>query len=486
MLAHVALLQQLSLPRLQRFLFFRIAVAVLVGDREFIVPVIEILQRGVKLHLLRQRLVALVRDRNRLRGLLRLLPRFFDLRIFRTHAIFADAVDADVDRVGGIKPAAPEPVQVGAGSVFHGAEKVGRSRALELPAQGVLLEGEIEQFAPEDGLAQDVERRGRLVVGIRRELQQGLGIGHDGHLVLAAHVVDDLARLAIPGREMLFPRLLGQVLQEGIEAFVHPRPLALVRVDDHGEVIVSHFVDDHADQVIFRRLRIREFTRLLVLHGTPAIERNHRILHAAHGAIDGNRVRIRIVETVLVVLLDRVHDGARAVLLPQRVALIRIVRHGHHALAAAVEPLRIPDELAARRPRHVAHIGRLEVPGFHPRRAALFRRQRFGGRDHQQRRIAVFRPRQALALHRAQHAGRILQLARGGHHMVARHRQIQLVVAKFQREFAGAEELLVLPANGVVIRGHARKPLCDLENRVLVVFKIFIAGALDQHLLVID
>ena len=70
--------------------------------------------------------------------------------------------------------------------------------------------------------------------------------------------------------------------------------------------------------------------------------------------------------------------------------------------------------------------------------------------------------------------------------MVARHRQIQFVVAEFQREFAGAEELLVLPANGVVIRGHARKPLRDLENRVLVIFKIFIAGALDQHLLVID
>jgi hypothetical protein len=70
---------------------------------------------------------------------------------------------------------------------------------------------------------------------------------------------------------------------------------------------------------------------------------------------------------------------------------------------------------------------------------------------------------------------RILQLAGGGHDVVGRDRELDVVVAEFQREFAGAQELLVLPAVGVVVGRHAREPLGDLEQVVLVFVELLVA-----------
>lgn len=44
--------------------------------------------------------------------MLGLFPGLFNFRVFGADAIFADAVDADVDRIGGVEPAAPEPVEI--------------------------------------------------------------------------------------------------------------------------------------------------------------------------------------------------------------------------------------------------------------------------------------------------------------------------------------------------------------------------------------
>ena len=54
--------------------------------------------------------------------------------------------------------------------------------------------------------------------------------------------------LAAAGGIVVLPLLLGDELQEAVDAFVDPRPLTLVRVDDHGEVEMAHLVDHHADQ----------------------------------------------------------------------------------------------------------------------------------------------------------------------------------------------------------------------------------------------
>ncbi len=66
--------------------------------------------------------------------------------------------------------------------------------------------------------------------------------------------------------------------------------------------------------------------------------------------------------------------------------------------------------------------------------------------------------------------------------MVGRDRQRDVVVAEFQREFAVAEVLLVLPAVDVVIGRHAREPLGDFEQVVLVLFvEALVAHAAAQH-----
>ena len=46
-------------------------------------------------------------------------------------------------------------------------------------------------------------------------------------------------RLAAARGKSFVPLLLGQELEEGVQALVHPGPLALVGVDDHREVVVA-------------------------------------------------------------------------------------------------------------------------------------------------------------------------------------------------------------------------------------------------------
>ena len=66
------------------------------------------------------------------------LQFLFHVRILRVHLEKPHVFDGDIDVVGRVKPAAPEPVEIRAGSVFHRAEKIGGHRALEFPALRVL------------------------------------------------------------------------------------------------------------------------------------------------------------------------------------------------------------------------------------------------------------------------------------------------------------------------------------------------------------
>ena len=74
---------------------------------------------------------AIARDdhRRRLVGLRLTQTRIVDVRVFRIEAELPCSIDADVDVIRGVEPAAPEPVEIDAGCLFHRAEEVRRGEA---------------------------------------------------------------------------------------------------------------------------------------------------------------------------------------------------------------------------------------------------------------------------------------------------------------------------------------------------------------------
>ena len=68
--------------------------------------------------------------------------------------------------------------------------------------------------------------------------------------------------------------LRSEVLEKGIDPFVHPSPLAFVGVDDHGKEVMTDFVDDNADEAVF----------------------GARVFHAADRAVDRDGDRVRVGE----------------------------------------------------------------------------------------------------------------------------------------------------------------------------------------------
>ena len=93
---------------------------------------------------------------------------------------------------------------------------------------------------------------------------------------------------------------------------------------------------------------------------------------------------------------------------------------------------------------------------------------------------------EALTLDLGEDLFRILEGTCRGHDVVVRDRQGYLVVAEFQRELPGAEELFVNPAGVVRVGGHARKPLCDGVDAIAVFFEVLVARAGHDALRVID
>ena len=182
--------------------------------------------------------------------------------------------------IDAVEPSAPEPIQVDAARVFHRSKEVGRGRTFEHPALGVGLEGVIEGLPAEDVFTQDIERHRGLAVGIGAEVGDGLGVGHHRYAFFSAHGFGHPAVVAarLP---VVFPFGLSEGFHEGVEAFVHPSPLALIAVYDHWEVIVTDFVDDDADERILRAFGIGA-----VLFGARAVEADHRVFHTADGAVD--------------------------------------------------------------------------------------------------------------------------------------------------------------------------------------------------------
>ena len=134
--------------------------------------------------------------------------------------------------------------------------------------------------------------RGGLAVGVGTQVGDGLGVGHGGNPLLAAHVFDE--RAVFPARlAIVFPLGLGERFHECIQAFVHPGPLALVAVHDHREVIVTDLVDDHADEGILRAFGVGA-----VRLGSGPVEANHRVFHTADGAVNRPSDWVGVIEGV--------------------------------------------------------------------------------------------------------------------------------------------------------------------------------------------
>ena len=72
----------------------------------------------------------------------------------------------------------------------------------------------------------------------------------------------------------MIPLLLCQVLYKRVQTFVHPRPLALVRVNNHWEEVVTYLVDNYTYHSVFRALAVRAIS-----FWTTAVETNLRVLH---------------------------------------------------------------------------------------------------------------------------------------------------------------------------------------------------------------
>ena len=386
--------------------------------------------------------------------------------------------------VDAVEPAAPEPVEVDAAGVLHRAEEVGRGGALEHPAAGVGLEGVVEGFPAEDVLAEDGEGGGRLAVGVGSEVDDGLRVRHRGDAVLAAHVVDQAAAVA-PRLPLVLPLGFGERFEEGVQALVHPGPLTFVAIDDHREVIVSDLMDDHADERVLGAFRVGA-----VRFRPRTVEADHRILHAADGAVDGPGHRVGVVEGVPGVDLDRVGDGVGGILIPERHAFLGVEGHRHHRLAVhlgAGDGHGVPDELAGRGEGEVADVAGLEAPGLLAFRAALFGGFRFFGRDHEDGAFGLLAGLgETLALDGREYFLGILEQACGGDDVVIGHGEGDLVVAELEGELAGAEELLVDPTGVVGVSRHAGEPLGDGVDMVPVFLEELEARAGHDALRVID
>ncbi len=93
---------------------------------------------------------------------------------------------------------------------------------------------------------------------------------------------------------------------------------------------------------------------------------------------------------------------------------------------------------------------------------------------------------QTVALGFRQNGVWILEGAGGGDEVIVRHSEAYGVVAEFEGELAGAEELLVDPARVVCVGCHTREPLRDGVDGVAVLFEELVAGACIDAFAVVD
>ena len=314
------------------------------------------------------------------------------------------------------------------------------------------------------------------------KVPHGFALGHDGRRVGEFQVVHDAAGQVRGAREGRVPLALGQMLQESVEAFVHPGPLPFIGIHDHGEEVVAHFVDDHAHQSQLRPLAVGA-----VLFRARAVEAEHRIFHATAPAQTHatGRYGVGVVEGVAPIDLECVRHGSGAVLVPEGHSLLGVAALRDDHAVVDLHALGIPDQTLAGVPCEVTHVHGLEAPcqiiapGWPGFRLSGF----FGGCD-EERFVAESSSVQAISLRRGEYIIGILQLAGGQHHKVVGHRDLHVPVSEFQRVFTLAQELLQLPTRVVGVGCGPGLPLGDVvEPRT--VLQLLVSAASSPQLEVV-
>ena len=123
---------------------------------------------------------------------------------------------------------------------------------LERPAPAILEKCEVKQLATEHRFAQHIERSRGLRVCICTKSTHAFRVRHNRLLIEARHVLDDLLGLAATARILALPLLLGKVLTECVEPLIHPSPLALVTVNNHGKPVVTNFMNHNTNETPLR------------------------------------------------------------------------------------------------------------------------------------------------------------------------------------------------------------------------------------------
>ena len=249
-------------------------------------------------------------------------------------------------------------------------------------------------------------------------------------MIRALHIRDDQFRFPSLGRVVLLPFLFGKVLQEGIETLIHPGPLPLVAIDDHRKIVVTYFMDDDRNQVVFGRRGISP-----IFARSWAVETDHRIFHAPDRPIDADRDGIGVIERVATVDIQRMDDRVRRVLAPKRLAFVGVIAHGDHFVVIDTMALGIPDKLPTCGESEIADGFGAENPGFGLVGFFLFVFFGLLRSDDPNRLIGRASLFKSFPLLVGEHFVWILQLACSSNDMVGRCRDPHQVVSKFEREF---------------------------------------------------
>src|SRR3954466_6259725 len=336
---------------------------------------------------------------------------------------------------------------------------------LERPRLDVLSKRGIESLPPQYLVAKHLHH------------QRGLLVSHPEEIVYLSWIRDQwlfFARprvLAVQLQGMHFDgvavRSPAEILRsvpevdEGVEALVHPRIEPLVGADGHREPFVAEFVGDYPLLILPRRAVRRES--------------QHRVFHSLDRALDGCRVRPRVVIPLLAEIPDRL--SAHAIHFRPLVSRRTIETLDQDSLVAA----RVPAEVRTSGEGEVPDVACCVVPGkgrnrvecrqlslrVDPRTRRL-QLADFLGRDDRHRRPGFSCSRETGTLCGSQHLLRIRQLPGCSDDVGCRDGERDVKVTVLQIELTGAYVRLVIPSPHIVVNGHARVPLRDLVERTIV------------------
>ena len=271
------------------------------------------------------------------------------------------------------------------------------------------------------------------------------------------------------------------MLEEGVDAFVHPGPLALITIHGHGEVDVADLVDHHTDEELLLAPGVGAVP-VLVGIGAGAVEGDHGVFHPPHGTVYGLGRGIGVGEAVAGVDLHGVDHGLRGIAGPEGFPFLRVEGHGHDPIRGDARPilgiaLRIPDEFPGAGPGEIADVLRLKAPGAFFRGPLPFLRQGLLGGDDKDRVLGRFRGLHARPLFVAHDVPRVLQDAGGGDYVICGDRDGHFVIAEFEGELPIPEEGFVVPALVIGEGCEPGVPLGEEEDVVAVLGEVLKARA---------